>query len=116
MLVNIDKPVVIGKDCVSKLGDNKEMTMSYLQVKDLKKTRELWGRLERDRELVITKDGQPRAIMISVEPDELESSLVEIRRALFSAAVGRVRRRAESLSLADGEIARAVKESRRDRQ
>ncbi len=88
--------------------------MTYLQAKDLKKTRELWGRLERNRELIITKDGQPRAIMIHVEPDDLESSLVEIRRALFSAAVGRVRRRAETLPSADDDIVQAIKESRRE--
>lgn len=116
LLVYIDKAWSIGTDSVSKSGDNKEMMMTYLQVKDLKKTRELWWRLEQDRELVITKDGQPRAIMISVEPDELESSLVEIRRALFSAAVGRVRRRAETLPLADDDIVRAIEESRRDRR
>ena len=90
--------------------------MTYLQVKDLKKTRELWGRLERDHELIITKDGQPRAIMISIDPGDLESSLAEIRRALFSTAVGRVRRRAETLPPADDDIAQAIEESRRDRR
>ncbi|WP_045219738.1 hypothetical protein [Desulfonatronum thioautotrophicum] len=87
--------------------------MAYLRVKDLKKNRELWGRLGRDRELVITKEGQSRAIMISVEPDDLESSLVEIRRALVSASVGRVRRRSETLPPADDDIVQAIEESRR---
>ena len=89
--------------------------MSYLQVKDLKKSRELWQRLERDRELVITRDGQPRAIMIGIEPDELEAALPEIRRALFSTAVGRVRERAENLPKAEKDIERAIRESRKDR-
>ena len=89
--------------------------MSYLQVKDLKKSRELWQRLERDRELVITRDGQPRAIMIGIEPDEVEAALPEIRRALFSTAVGRVRERAENLPKAEKDIERAIRESRKDR-
>ena len=32
--------------------------MSYLAVKDLKKTRFLRERLEKERELILTKDGQ----------------------------------------------------------
>jgi hypothetical protein len=89
--------------------------MSYMQVKDLKKTRELWQRLERDRELVITRDGQPRAIMVGIEPEELEAALPEIRRALFSTAVGRVRERAESRGCAEADIGEAIRESREGR-
>ena len=89
--------------------------MSYMQVKDLKKSRELWQRLERDRELVITCDGQPRAIMIGIEPDELEAALPEIRRALFSTAVGRVRERAGNLPKSEKDIGQAIRESRKER-
>ncbi len=90
--------------------------MSYIQVKDLKKSRDLWARLERDRELVLTKDGQPRAIMIGIAPDEVESALSEIRRALFSTAVGRVRERATRLPAADDAIEQAILDSRKDRK
>lgn len=86
--------------------------MSYIQVKDLKKTKELWEKLENERELVITKDGQPKAIMIGIEPDDLESSLREIRRSLFSAAVGRIRRRAYGQIDIESEVSDAVRESR----
>jgi hypothetical protein len=86
--------------------------MSYLQVKDLKKSKELWEKLEKEREIIITKDGQPKAIMIGIEPDELESSLREIRRSLFSAAVSRVRRRAYGQTGIESDVAEAVRESR----
>jgi hypothetical protein len=89
--------------------------MSYLQVKDLKKSRALWRRLERDRELVITCDGQPRAIMIGIAPDELEAALPEIRRALFSTAVGRVRDRSADRPGAEDDIALAIRETRKGR-
>jgi len=89
--------------------------MTYLQVKDLKKTRELWQHLKHDRELIITKDGQPRAIMIGIEPDEIEIALREIRRALFGAAVERVRTRAAGLPAADIAIKQAIQASRKDR-
>ncbi len=87
--------------------------MGFLQVKDLKKSRELWERLESDREIVITKDGQPRAILIGIAPDELEDALTEIRRALFSSAVGRVRNRAARLPSADKAIQTAIRKSRK---
>ena len=90
--------------------------MSYLQVKDLKKTRDLWAKLEKDRELIITKDGQPRAIMIGISPDEVEDAVREIRRALFSTAVGRIRERATRLPAPDEAIAQAITESRKDRK
>jgi len=89
--------------------------VGYLQVKDLRKSRELWDRLERDGELVLTKDGQPRAILIGIDPDELEGALAEIRRALFSSAVSRIRARAEALPPADEAVGRAIRSSRKRR-
>ena len=70
--------------------------MDYLAVKDLKKTRDLWQKLDRERELIITRDGKPSALMISVSPETVDDALREIRRALFSAAVGRARKQAET--------------------
>jgi len=90
--------------------------MSYMQVKDLKKSRDLWARLERDRELIITKDGQPRAIMIGIAPDEVEAVLSEIRRALFSSAVGRIRKRASRLPASEDAIEQAILDSRKGRK
>ena len=90
--------------------------MDYLAVKDLKKTRELWEKLASERELVITKDGKPSALMISVSPETLEESLREIRRTLFSAAVSRVRKRAETAGMPDdAAIAAEIDQSRKER-
>ena len=89
--------------------------MDYLTVKDLRKTRELWEKLASERELVITRDGKPSALMISVSPETLEESLREIRRALFSAAVSRVRKQAETEGIPDDEaIAAEIDQSRKE--
>ena len=89
--------------------------MHYLAAKDLNKTRELWQKLADERELVITRDGKPTALMISVSPETVEDSLREVRRALFSAAVSRVRRRAEEEGIPeDAAIAAEIDQSRRD--
>ena len=90
--------------------------MDYLAVKDLKKTRELWEKLASERELVITRDGKPLAMMISISPETVEESLAEIRRALFSAAIRRVRKRAERDGKPDdAAIAAEIDQSRKGR-
>ncbi len=86
--------------------------MSFMPVAELKKTRELWRRLDEDKELVITRDGRPRAIMVSIQPDELETSLAEIRRALFSASVMNIRERALDLPDPEEAIAAAIRQVR----
>ena len=89
--------------------------MDYIAVKDLKKTRELWSKLDRDRELIITRDGKPSALMISVSPETVDDALREIRRALFSAAVSRARKRAEADPPLVEEIEELVRKSRSER-
>ena len=42
--------------------------MTSIAVKDLKRPRELRDILERAREVVVSKDGRPFAIMIGVDP------------------------------------------------
>lgn len=87
--------------------------MPYLAVKDLKKSKQLWEMLARERELVITRDGKPCAIMVEVGPDEAETSLAEIRRALFSAAISSARRKAEKSPPTPDGIDREIRLSRK---
>ena len=68
--------------------------MTYMAIKDLKKTRAFREKLEAEGELILTKDGQPFAMMVGIDPDSAEDSLREVRRALFSSAVLRGRRKA----------------------
>ncbi len=90
--------------------------MTYIAVKDLKQGRLIWEKLSAERELVITRDGRPCAILVSVETDEVEDSLAAIRRALFSAAVTRARRRAAAKPPAAGAIAGTIRKSRSRRR
>lgn len=68
--------------------------MVYMAIKDLKKTREVRARLDAEGELILTKDGQPFAMLVGIDADSAEDSLREVRRALFSSAVLRGRRKA----------------------
>ena len=89
--------------------------MDYIAVKDLKKTKELWEKLDREKELIITRDGRPSALLISVSPETIDDSLREIRRALFSAAVSRVRQRTTGQPPEDQTIETEIRQSRRER-
>jgi antitoxin (DNA-binding transcriptional repressor) of toxin-antitoxin stability system len=89
--------------------------MNYLAVKDLKKTRSLRERLAEERELILTKDGQPFAVLIGIPPENVEGSLAEIRRALFSAAVMNARKKAASTPPDPGAIEDEIRKSRKDR-
>lgn len=89
--------------------------MGYLTVKDLKQTRSLWRQLNAERELVITRDGRPCAILVEVNAESCDESLAEIRRGLFSAAVSRIRRKAAGYSISPDEVDNAIAESRKAR-
>ena len=90
--------------------------MGYMPVTELKKSRELWTRLENEREIIVTKDGKPHAIIVGIEPDELEVALDTIRRALFSTAVERIRQRSRSLPDPQHAVDAAVRASRAARR
>ncbi len=86
--------------------------MPFVPITDLKKSKELWQRLQTDRELIITKDGRPKAILVSIESDDVETTLAEIRRALFSAAVRNARRRVTEKPPADDLVKNALSQAR----
>ncbi len=91
--------------------------MSYIQVKDLKKSKELWVKLDKDHELIITKDGQPKALLIDIDPDTLEETLSEVRRALFSSAVSGMRKKAAGENtISDADIDHMVAFTRKGRE
>jgi antitoxin (DNA-binding transcriptional repressor) of toxin-antitoxin stability system len=94
---------------------DKELTMTYLAVNELKRSKDVWKKLDAERELVITRDGKPCAILVGVSPDTVESDLAEVRRALFSAAVTRGRVRARRCPPKPAEIDEVIRQSRRDR-
>ena len=90
--------------------------MGYIPVTDLKKTKALSKQLESDSEIIVTRDGKPIAIMVGVDGDTVESSLQEIRRALFSAAIGRIRERAHESPVDPSLIETTLRRSRQDRK
>jgi len=72
-------------------------------------------RLAKERELILTKDGQPFAVLIGIPPENVEGSLAEIRRAMFSTAVMEARKKAVSNPPGPGDIEDEIMKSRRNR-
>ena len=89
--------------------------MSYLAIKDLKNSRSLREKLDKERELILTKDGQPFALLIGVTPDNLEDSLKEVRRAMFSKTVARARKKEIILPAKNIDIENEIVKSRKNR-
>jgi len=90
--------------------------MDYLAIKDLKKTKILREKLEKEREIILTKDGKPFVLVVGVSPDAVEESLDEVRRAMFSIAVLRARRRAAKGPVSEKEINNEILKSRKNRR
>ena len=62
--------------------------MKFITVRDLRgRPTEVWAKLSRDKELVLTSNGKPIAILSAVSEDTLEASLVVLRQARAIAAV-----------------------------
>ncbi|MFB0515204.1 MAG: type II toxin-antitoxin system Phd/YefM family antitoxin [Candidatus Neomarinimicrobiota bacterium] len=94
--------------------------MRFVSVRDLRsKSAQVWGQLADEKELVVTSNGRPIAILSAVQEDRLEETLAAIRRARAMAAVDAIQQRAAKMGLADmtleeinAEIA-AVRKNRR---
>ena len=94
--------------------------MKFVSVRDLRgKSADIWRELPAEREMVITSNGRPVAILAAVNESNLEESLAAFRQARAIDAVASVQRRsvargADALTSEDinAEIA-TVREARR---
>jgi antitoxin (DNA-binding transcriptional repressor) of toxin-antitoxin stability system len=69
--------------------------MRFVSVRDLRgKSAEVWRDLAAEREMVITSNGRPVAILAAVNESNVEESLAAFRRARAVDAVARLQRSA----------------------
>ncbi len=93
--------------------------MRFVSVRDLRsKSAQVWGQLAEEKELVVTSNGKPIAILSAVLEGQLEETLAAIRRARAMAAVDAMQQRALKMGL-DAmtleEINAIIEEVRRER-
>jgi len=97
--------------------------MKFISIRDLRSdTAGLRRDLQADREIVVTANGRPIAIMTRVGPDNVEEEILAIRRARARAALSRMRAKAKaegldhlSMDQVDAIVAQARREGRPDR-
>jgi prevent-host-death family protein len=74
--------------------------MKFVSVRDLRgKSAEVWRDLPDEREMVITSNGRPVAILASVNESNLEESLSAFRQARAVDAVAALQRRSVAAGL-----------------
>lgn len=67
--------------------------MKFITVRDLRgRSGQVWTKLAREREVILTSNGKPIAILSSVSEETLEESLAAVRRARAVAAVEKLQR------------------------
>lgn len=68
--------------------------MKFLSVRDLRgKSAEVWKELPEEREMIITSNGRPIAILAAINESNLEESLSAFRQARAVEAVASLQRR-----------------------
>lgn len=67
--------------------------MKFITVRDLRgRSGQVWSKLAREREVILTSNGKPIAILSSVSEETLEELLAAVRRARAVAAVEKLQR------------------------
>lgn len=94
--------------------------MDFVTVRDLRiRPADVWRRLREKHDLVITSNGHPIAVMVDVgEGEDVEATLIVLRRARAQAAIARMRRTATVKGLdrlTPEEIGAEVAAARRER-
>lgn len=74
--------------------------MKFISIRDLRNDiARLRRDLQADRELVVTANGKPIAVMTRVEPDNVEEEILALRRARARSALSRIRASAAAKGL-----------------
>ena len=68
--------------------------MKFLKIRDLRSNAsQIWRELPKEKEMVVTNNGRPIAILSAVGDGNLEESLAAIRQARATVAVATLQRR-----------------------
>ena len=93
--------------------------MEFVTIRDLRlKPAEVWDKLRRQREIVLTSNGRPVAVIAGVREDDVEETVAALRRARAQATVSRLRRAAAEQGvdrLPPTEIESEIAQVRRER-
>lgn len=93
--------------------------MKFITVRDLRgRSGQVWNELAREREVILTSNGKPIAILSAVSEETLEESLAAVRRARAVAAVEKMQRQSVqtgTATLSPADIATEIRAVRKAR-
>jgi antitoxin (DNA-binding transcriptional repressor) of toxin-antitoxin stability system len=93
--------------------------MKFISVRDLRgKSAQVWKELPQEKEMIITSNGRPIAIIAAISDSNLEESLSAFRQARAVEAVASLQRRSVEMGndkITMGEINAEVKAVRKKR-
>ena len=93
--------------------------MRFISVRDLRsRSAEVWKRVQKEKDIVVTSNGRPIAILSGVSEDNLEESLTAIRESRAIQAVESMQfsaRQAGLDRLSDEEINKEIQAVRKAR-
>lgn len=94
--------------------------MKFITARELRgRSGQVWTKLARERNIILTSNGKPIAILTAVSEETLEASLTAVPRARAVAAVERLQRQSVQAGtdrLSPTEIATEIRTSRKARQ
>lgn len=94
--------------------------MEFVTIRDLRlKPGDVWDKLRQQREIILTSNGRPVAVIADVREDDVEETVAALRRARAQAAVSRLRRAAAASGqerLSTAEIEAEIAQVRRERR
>lgn len=79
----------------------------------------VWKKLAKARELVVTRNGKPFALLTATTPTTLDKDLVNLRRARFGRALSAIRAQARSRGLdklSSEEVNAIIRDARKARR
>jgi prevent-host-death family protein len=93
--------------------------MEFVSIRDLRlRPTEVWDKLRQQREIVLTSNGRPVAVIAGVREDDVEETVAALRQARAQAAVSRLRRAATeqgTARLSEADIEAEIAQARQQR-
>ena len=94
--------------------------MNFVTARDLRlNTADIWDMLEKERELVVTLNGRPVALLTGISGENLEVTLRAVRKARGEWAIRKLQESAIAQGLdrmTDKDIDEEIRQSRKDRK
>jgi len=92
--------------------------VKFVNVRDFRNSsRDIWERVRNDEDVIITNNGKPTAILVSVSESNLDEVLAGIRQARAMRAFNRLQEQASSSKdMDDAEIDAVIKTYRAEKR